>query len=84
MAINYRKKVFDFCKANNLTILNAGPETIDIDYPPHVRCVTNNFHGLYYPSLKSEDVKMPQAWKSVWEDLEEGVEPCPKDCDCYV
>ena len=80
--MNYRKKVFDLCKANNLIILDAGPHSLEIDYPKHIRCVANNWHSLYYPDLSSNEVRMPEAWSGAWDDLKQGVEVCPEDCDC--
>ena len=82
-AKNYRKLVIAICKNNNLQIIRADRNVIDIEYGDHFQCRANGLHGLYYPDLKDTEQTMGQIWQAVWFDLEPGVRPCPLDCDCY-
>lgn len=66
-----------------VTVYMDSDDVIDIKTPPHgYRLSVNGAHSAVVPY--DPEVSEAQAWKWAVEQLGEGVEKCPSDCECWV
>lgn len=80
---SYKKRTEDLAEKLGITVKMCSDDVIDIRTPPHnYRLAITGGHSAVVPY--DEDTTEAQAWKWALEQVSEGVEKCPKDCECWT